>query len=178
MNIKLSINALLPLAAFFLSVVVINNSSNIQEEWQKKTLAQRNVNYQLNDADSKWRSLSEIRNLWNELYLSEEDTDGSLYNLMKVLDIESTNLKPTKKQIIDSKLTNVTSGKISIGLSKMCIKNTNNSFQVTAKNITQLTNGLKMLSERSEIDFNDFRIINKVGEPLADIYDLCMLMRI
>lgn len=175
---KFSINPLILLIAAVLSVNLLAASYDIQKIWDTKILAQRNINYQLNDAEEKWNSLENIRSSWDSLFMSESETDGSLYDLLKVLNMESSGLKPTLSKITDSSSSQMNYSGIEIGLSKICLKNTSTSFQVTAGSITELIDGLSTLNSRSEIIFKDFRIINKAGKPIAEVYDLCMLMRI
>lgn len=159
-------------AAFFVyKTIELNNI------WDMKINEQRNIIYALTDASKTWDRLSTTRQVWADSFVLADDRDLSLVMLSSLLKVEISGLKPVKSRIQDSVTSPVLFNGVDLGLTRTCVKNTHQSFEVESDDINILIAGLRHLEERREISFSHVEILNKYGSPLARIYDLCVILR-
>lgn len=157
---------------------IVSGAITVSKALDIKINEQAKVNYRLTYSEEQWVGLDEVRDGWQTLFKKEDDSEGSLFNLINTLDIEKSGLDVDTSRLAKANTKIVNHNGVDIGLSKTCITNSNGSFDVQGESISGLVKGLSSLESRVDISFTKSEIFNRGGMPVLKMYDFCVLKRV
>lgn len=136
------------------------------------------ANQRLADWKAAYQALQPVNGLWASIYTPAESTND-LVELHRAFKLEQHGLSVNADTIHQTGSSPVEVQGFPVGLERLCISNGGTALTVSARNVSQLRQGLRAVSGRKDIEFGSVSIKfdNIARQPVADISDFCLKVR-